>query len=102
MARSILSTGILFARAFSMAVRRRGFPLGSPPPMRATTVISLMSLENMAPRLASVAPFLRLIVDHLECPDMVLRPFRFLYHTPFKFAKSLIDSILMKDQTKSN
>ena len=43
---------------------------GSPPPARAATAISRATLVNMAPRLASLAPFWRLIVDHLECPDI--------------------------------
>jgi hypothetical protein len=30
----------------------------------------LTSFENILPRLASIAPFLRLMVLHLECPDM--------------------------------
>ena len=31
---------------------------------------SRMSCVKIFPRFASAAPFLRLIVDHLECPDM--------------------------------
>src|SRR5690606_19116330 len=42
----------------------------SPPPMRAATVISLISLVNSLPRLASAAPFLCLMVCHLEWPLM--------------------------------
>src|SRR5690349_3669380 len=33
-------------------------------------MISRATLVNTAPRLASLAPFWRLIVDHLECPDI--------------------------------
>ena len=40
------------------------------PPVRAATVISLISLVKILPRLASSAPFLCLIVCHLECPDI--------------------------------
>jgi hypothetical protein len=38
--------------------------------MRAATVISLMSLLKILPRLASVAPFLCFMEDHLLCPDI--------------------------------
>src|SRR2546422_5859014 len=53
MARSMLSHGMFSALAASMAVRRRGFPAGSPPPCRAAMVISRISLVKAAPRLAS-------------------------------------------------
>jgi hypothetical protein len=33
-------------------------------------MISRDSFVKMAPRFASAAPFCRLIVDHLECPDI--------------------------------
>src|SRR5690606_11732365 len=46
----------------SIAVRRRGFPPGSPPPARAATVTSRMILVKILPRLASVA-FLRPSID---------------------------------------
>src|SRR5439155_8461894 len=67
---SMLSFGMLAAFAARMTVRRRGFPSESPPPTRVATVISLISLVNTRPRLASAAPFLCLIVCHFECPDM--------------------------------
>jgi hypothetical protein len=51
----MFSLGIDFAFAASIAVRRRGFPAGSPPPSFAAIVISRISLVNCAPRLASVA-----------------------------------------------
>ena len=51
----MFSFGIDAAFAMSIAVRRRGFPAGSPPPTFAETVISRMSFVNSAPRLASVA-----------------------------------------------
>jgi hypothetical protein len=35
-----------------------------------------MILEKIFERLASRAPFLRLIVDHLLCPDMTIDGFR--------------------------
>src|SRR5512144_918510 len=68
----MLSAGMLEALALSTAVRSRGFASGSPPPMRAAIVISRMSFVKSLPRFASRAPFLCLIVCHLECPDMVL------------------------------
>ena len=43
------------ACAVSMAVRSRGLPAGSPPPIFAAIVISRMSLVKCAPRFASVA-----------------------------------------------
>jgi len=39
-------------------------------PLRAATVISLISLVKTLPRLASMAAFLCLIVLHFECPDI--------------------------------
>src|SRR4051812_46396940 len=53
-----------------MALRRRTFAAGSPPPSFAAIVISLASLLKSAPRFASRAPLVRLIFDHLLCPDM--------------------------------
>src|ERR1700752_1039060 len=58
------------ALASSMAFRILAFPSGSPPPVRADTVISLINFVNSLPRLASSAPFLCLILCHLECPDI--------------------------------
>src|SRR5437588_10536221 len=66
----MVSLGMFIALASSIALRRRALPVGSPPP-RAATVNSLISRENILPRLASIAPFLCLIECHLECPDMV-------------------------------
>jgi hypothetical protein len=57
-------------RALSTARRSRGLELGSPPPIRAAVTISRISLVKTLPRLASAAPFFRLIVDHLEWPDI--------------------------------
>ena len=57
-----------------IAVRRRGLFIGSPPPMRAATVSSLINLVKSLPRLASSAPFLCLIVAHLEWPLIVGTP----------------------------
>ena len=62
----MLSLGMLAARALSTTSRRRGFESDLRPPMRAAVAISRISLVKILPRLASAAPFLRLIVDHLE------------------------------------
>src|SRR5690349_15532307 len=72
MARWMLSFAIEASRAFCTAVPRAGLPSVSPPPSRAATVIARASLLKSLPRLASAAPFLCLIDDHLECPDMRL------------------------------
>src|SRR2546426_5817209 len=87
---SMLSFGMLEAFAARITVRRRGFPSGSPPPTRAATVISLISLVNTLPRLASAAPFLCLMVCHFECPDM----------EPLYWEKS-VESIVSRGRPKS-
>src|SRR5262245_33680659 len=66
----MFEAGMFTFFAAAIAVRSRGFASGSPPPWRAAIVISLMYFENILPRAWSVAAFLRLIVAHLECPDM--------------------------------
>src|SRR5688500_20314116 len=71
MARLILSAGMLTDLASATTVRRRGLLSISPPPPRAATVNSLMMRVKIFPRLASAAPFLCLIVCHLEWPDMM-------------------------------
>src|ERR1700677_3054080 len=71
MARLILSAGMFSALAAATAPRNRGLASGSPPPWRAAMVISRIRRVNILPRLASRAPFLCLIVAHLEWPDMV-------------------------------
>src|ERR1700721_1831971 len=58
------------ALAAAMAPRRRGLPSGSPPPVLAAMVISLMRRVKILPRLASSAPFLCLIVAHFEWPEL--------------------------------
>src|SRR5688500_19012260 len=70
----MLSAGMLTDFASAMIVRRRGFESGSPPPARAATVNSLMIRVKTLPRLASAAPFLCLMVCHLEWPDMSETP----------------------------
>src|SRR6266550_9157590 len=67
-ARSILSLGMLWARAARIALRRRGLALGSPPAVFAARLISLDNLLKILPRFASIAPLNRLTFDHLLCP----------------------------------
>src|SRR5512142_1974700 len=71
MARLILSAGMFSLLAAKIAVRRRGLESGSPPPFLAAMLISLIRRVKILPRFASSAPFLCLIVAHLEWPDMV-------------------------------
>jgi len=59
---------MLCARAAWIALRRRGLPLGSPPPVLAAMVISFDNLLKILPRFASIAPLKRLTFDHLLCP----------------------------------
>src|SRR5579884_21461 len=68
----MLSFGIEFDRAFSIAFWSAMFPAGSAPPSFAATMIARVSLEKSLPRFASAAPFLCLIDDHLLCPDTLL------------------------------
>src|SRR5260370_31032414 len=66
----MLSCGMLTSLADSMAAFSRMLPFGSPPRCLAATVISGRILEKSLPRCTSALPFLRLIWDHRECPDM--------------------------------
>jgi hypothetical protein len=66
MARLMLSAGMLLDLALSMAIRRRGFPDGSPPPDFAAMVISLMICVKIFPRRESVTAFFLFIVAHFE------------------------------------
>src|SRR5574337_655275 len=68
MARSMLSLGMLTARALLMASCNLGFISGSPPPLLAATVIMRAILVKILPFLASVAPFLCFILAQCECP----------------------------------
>src|SRR5215469_8065660 len=65
----MLSFGIEYERAFSIAFWSARFAAGSGPPSLAATMIARVSFEKSLPRLASAAPFLCLIEDHLLCPD---------------------------------
>src|SRR2546429_807133 len=66
----MLSCGIEYERAFSIAFCSARFAAGSAPPSRAATISARASFEKSLPRLASAAPFLCLIELHLLCPDM--------------------------------
>src|SRR5215213_7241892 len=57
-----------------MAFWSARLPAGSGPPSRAATMIARESFVKSWPRLASAAPFLCLIDDHLLCPDMSALP----------------------------
>src|SRR2546423_11805173 len=65
----MLSFGMEYERAFSIAFCRARLPAGSGPPSFAATMIARESFEKSLPRFASAAPFLCLIDDHLLCPD---------------------------------
>src|SRR5688500_7918363 len=58
------------ARPLSMALRRRGLPAGSPPPARAATEISRITLVKILPRWASTA-FLRASIDGPRPMDLL-------------------------------
>src|ERR671936_485523 len=73
----MLSFGIEYDFAFSIAFCRARLLAGSPPPSFAATMIARESFEKSWPRFASAAPFLCLIDDHLLCPDNVCLPYRF-------------------------
>ena len=66
MAFSMVSSGTDWSRAFWNMVRSVGFMSGSGPPSRAATSTWRISLAKTLARRASVAPFLCLIVAHLE------------------------------------
>src|SRR5919107_5887333 len=72
----MLSFGMEYERAFSIAFCSARFPPGSGPPSFAATMIARESFENSLPRFASAAPFLCLIDDHLLCPDNRFLPHR--------------------------
>src|SRR3954469_3403142 len=74
-ARSMLSFGIEYDFAFSIAFCSARLPAGSPPPSFAATMIARESFEKSLPRFASAAPFLCLMDDHLLCPDTRRLPY---------------------------
>src|SRR5437773_9136690 len=71
----MLSFGIEYDLAFSIAFCSARLFAGSPPPSFAATMMARVSFEKSLPRFASAAPFLCLIVDHLLCPDTRLLPY---------------------------
>src|SRR5471030_2446844 len=73
----MLSLGMEYDLAFSIAFWSARLPDGSPPPSFAATMIERESFEKSLPRFASAAPFLCLIDDHLLCPDKIRLPYRF-------------------------
>src|SRR5258708_6352937 len=99
MARSTFSPGMFAALAARIAVRRRGLEFGSPPPMRAAMLISRMIRVNTRPRLASVAPFLCLIVAHFECPDMTHPR---LFHVTAAWPRSSMEEFLRRRAVSEN
>src|SRR3954471_10640151 len=71
----MLSFGMEYDFAFSIAFCSARLPDGSPPPSFAATMIARDSFEKSLPRFASAAPFLCLIDDHLLCPDTRRLPY---------------------------
>src|SRR3954453_5141129 len=65
----MLSFGMEYDFAFSIAFCSARLPDGSPPPSFAATMIARESFEKSLPRFASAAPFLCFIADPLLCPD---------------------------------
>src|SRR5690606_38140840 len=63
-----VSLDMLPSEAFSTAMRSRGLLATSAPPIRAATVISLISRVNSAPRLASWRPLRCWMLAHFEWP----------------------------------
>src|SRR5437899_2018825 len=74
-ARSILSFGMFAPRHLRSTMRSRGFIAGSAPPIFTAIEISLLSLEKIFPRLASIAPLKCLTFAHLLWPAMVQCPY---------------------------
>src|SRR3954470_912365 len=70
----MLSFGIEYERAFSIALASARFAAGSAPPSPAATISARESFEKSWPRFLSAAPFLCLIELHLLCPDIRLLP----------------------------
>src|SRR5262245_14997618 len=69
---SMVSLGMLAAFASSMAYRSVVLNFGSPPPLRAATMIARLHLLHTLPRLASFAAFLCLMFFHALWPAMIL------------------------------
>ena len=71
---SILSLGTCSAFALVIMVRRVALDPASPPPSRAATSMLRTSFAHSFPRALSAAPFLCLMVAHLEWPDIDVAP----------------------------
>src|SRR4029077_17089119 len=69
----MLSFGIEYDLAFSIAFASARLFSGSPPPSLAATMIDRASFEKSFPRFAAAAPFLGFVRDHLLCPDKTRR-----------------------------
>src|SRR5205823_6795719 len=67
----MVSLGMFASRAARMADRSRALWSGSPPPFRAATVTSRISLVKSAPLVAPIASFLRLILVQRLWPDIL-------------------------------
>src|SRR5437868_15287316 len=80
----MLSFGMEYDFAFSIAFCSARLPAGSPPPSFAATMIARESFEKSLPRFASAAPFLCLIDDHLLCPDT--------HRLPYEVQEELVDA----------
>ena len=77
MTRSMLSLGTLLALALAMASRSLELEAGSGPPSLTATEISRPHLVKILAFAPSVLSFLRLMLFHLECPDLVCPPFSY-------------------------
>src|SRR3954462_9901851 len=71
----MLSFGMEYDFAFSIAFCSERLAAGSGPPSFAATMIARESFEKSLPRFASAAPFLCLIDDHLLWPDTEFLPY---------------------------
>src|SRR3989344_6889566 len=70
----MLSFGMLAVFAWSIASLNLKVEDGSPlPPSRTAIVTAFANLVKTCPLLASKTPFFLLIVDHFECPDILIR-----------------------------
>ena len=87
---------MLFSRAFCNANFKRILPVGSVPPAFTATVISRLIFVVIFAFNASFLPFLCLIFDHLECPDIV-SSYLFHHASPRK-RSNIIDTALRTER----
>ena len=92
---SILSAGIFASFAICTAILNLKFISISPPPIFAATMISFDNFVNNLPLLASVAAFLCLIVDHLECPDILFTSLNFRHFNIYE--KQILEIVCIHD-----